>query len=525
MTIAPDDGWNQGSTLGETLEMQARIRGRAPSLVCGGQRLSYSEFNDRVERVAALLESRGVERGSMVVWLGQNCHRVLEVLMAAGTIGAIFAPLNWRLTTKDWDFLLDDLDPKVVFWQKEDLGGRVSELLPNHGHRAWICHDALGPNSYESLLSQSNHSTDDRLVREDDPVLLIYTAAFEGVPSGALISHRAIVTQNIVLGFHRRLSSADVYLNSGPMFHVGTLMGALATVHSGGTNVVMRRMEPALACKLIQQERCSGAFIVEPTMSAMALIAREQRIDLSSLRWARTGTPWDELVTIDPNAAAGGYGQTEVMGLLSMNLPGVSAIGSHGWPSPAASIRVVGENDQDVPIGEVGEILARGPLVMCGYHNRDELNQVRFRNGWYHTNDLGRLETDGSLTFVAPKGRMMKSGSENIYPAEVELCIRQHPGVLDCAVIGVPDQQWVQSVKAIVVPKPDYGVTTSDVIDQCTRRLASYKKPKYVEFVDALPRRDGIVDYLALEAQFGGGGYPGAGLTVNEDAETTGGRK
>jgi acyl-CoA synthetase (AMP-forming)/AMP-acid ligase II len=148
-------------------------------------------------------------------------------------------------------------------------------------------------------------------------------------------------------------------------------------------------------------------------------------------------------------------------------------------------------------------------VVMNGYHNRPELNAARQRDGWHHTNDLGRVEPDGSLTFVGPKGRMLKSAAENIYPAEVEACIASHPAVREAAIIGVPDERWVQSVKAVVVLHDGATATADDIIGHCRAHIASYKKPRTVEFVDALPRNGFFVDYEALDERFGGGGYPG----------------
>jgi long-chain acyl-CoA synthetase len=201
------------------------------------------------------------------------------------------------------------------------------------------------------------------------------------------------------------------------------------------------------------------------------------------------------------------------MGMATFNLlagarPGAGD-GTHGRPSPLVQIRVVDEDDNEVPAGTVGEITVRGTTVMNGYWNGDDLNAQRARNGWHHTNDLGRYEADGTLSFIAPKGRMLKSAAENIYPAEVENAVRSHPAVADCAVIGVPDDTWVQSVKAIVVTADGQAVTESEVIEWCRSRLASYKKPRTVEFVDALPRAGFFVDYDALDEQFGGGNYPG----------------
>jgi long-chain acyl-CoA synthetase len=216
---------------------------------------------------------------------------------------------------------------------------------------------------------------------------------------------------------------------------------------------------------------------------------------------------------VEPDRSAwgrrpGGYGQTEVMGMVTFNLLG-DGTGTHGRPSPLVQVRVVDEEDHEVPPGAVGEIVVRGATVMNGYWNRPEVNEARGRGGWHHTNDLGRYEPDGTFSFIAPKGRMLKSGAENIYPAEVEDAIRGHPDVADCAVIGVPDDVWVQSVKAIVVAAPGRDLREAAVIEWCRERIASYKKPRSVAIVDELPRAGFAVDYDALDEEFGGGGYPG----------------
>jgi long-chain acyl-CoA synthetase len=172
-------------------------------------------------------------------------------------------------------------------------------------------------------------------------------------------------------------------------------------------------------------------------------------------------------------------------------------------------VRIVDPDNHVVPVGETGEIVARGPTVMNGYWNRPEENARRQRNGWHHTNDLGRRETDGTITFIGPATRMIKSAAENIYPAEVEGAIAKHPAVAECAVIGVPDEQWTQSVKAVVVLKDGATTDADEIIEHCRTHIASYKKPRTVEFVEKLPRQGFAVDYDALDAQFGGGGYPG----------------
>ncbi len=204
-----------------------------------------------------------------------------------------------------------------------------------------------------------------------------------------------------------------------------------------------------------------------------------------------------------------GYGQTELAGVVTFSMPDTPTTG--GVPGPLAAVEVLDPDGAPVEVGETGEIAVRGPMVMTGYHRRPELTARRRRHGWHHTGDLGRREPDGSIAFVGPLRHMIKSGGENIYPAEVEASLERHPQVDRAAVIGLPDPSWGQRVLAVVVAGPGPVPDRDDVMEHCRRELAGYKRPRGVEFVDALPTRGGATDYHALDARFGGGGYPGAG--------------
>ena len=197
--------------------------------------------------------------------------------------------------------------------------------------------------------------------------------------------------------------------------------------------------------------------------------------------------------------------------MLTFNALGIGTAGTSGRPSPLVQVRIVDPEGHEVPDGETGEIVARGPIVTSGYHHRPELNEQRRRGGWWHTSDLGRREEDGSITFVAPLTRIVKSAAENIYPAEVEGCLAKHPAVKEAAIIGVPDKVWTQRVLAVVVLADGQTASAEDLIEHCRSHIASYKKPVIVEFVDELPRQGWAIDYDALDERFGGGGYPGTG--------------
>jgi long-chain acyl-CoA synthetase len=295
------------------------------------------------------------------------------------------------------------------------------------------------------------------------------------------------------------------------LFHVGTLMVTLAVFHIGGTNVFIRRSDARLIAESVHRHRCTYAFLMQSTCHELVELNRDRRYDLGCLRSASVSPEWDAMVTVIPERNLFGYGQTEMMGPIAWSYYGWrKSTGRNGRTGPVAQLHILDEDGRELPPGEVGEICVRGPTVMHGYWRRPELNAARQRGGWHRSNDLGRRETDGSLTFVGPKVQMIKSGAENIYPAEVEGCLRSHPAVVDCGVIGVPDATWVQSVKAIVVLANGANASADDLIEHCRARIASYKKPRQVVFVASLPRNaHGALDYQALDAAHGGGGYPG----------------
>ncbi|HSW04925.1 AMP-binding protein [Aquabacterium sp.] len=501
-------------TLPEILEEHRRSRPQGVAVVGEGRRWTYPEFADRVQRLANALEDAGVQRDDRILWLAQNHPGVLEGIIAAGALGAMFCPVNWRQSADELAFIIDDLEPRVVIWQAGEIGGTVLAARERASFRAplWLALDGAG--GYEDFIGTAAPQPRPRVPNADAPALVVYTAAFGGRPNGAMLSQRAITWQDMALIDIQDLSAETCFLNSGPLFHVGTLMVTLAVFHIAGTNVFIRRTDTEAIAQQIHEQRCSYAFLMQSTCAELVALNREHAYDFSCLRSASVSPEWDAMVQVQDSRSLFGYGQTEAMGPVSWAYYGWGHNqGRNGRTGPVAQLRILDEAGHELPPGEVGEICLRGPTVMQGYWRRPELNTQRQRDGWHHTNDLGRREADGSLSFIGPKVQMIKSGAENIYPAEVEGCLRQHPGVADAAVIGVPDATWVQSVKALVVLKPGAEATPEALIAHCRERIASYKKPRFVVFVPALPRTpQGAIDYAALDAAHGGGGYPG-GLT------------
>jgi acyl-CoA synthetase (AMP-forming)/AMP-acid ligase II len=401
------------------------------------------------------------------------------------------------------------MNPRALPLDGGGLGGGDASTQ----HPIWLRHDADtdGASEYETFLATSTLGALDP-IDPASPLVMLYTAAFAGTPNGALITHNAIIAQTLVYAPARGITAEYRYLNVGPMFHVATLMETLATFVMGGCNVFVPRNDPAEICRIIDAERINGAFVIGPAMEQLAEANTDGRYNLKSLRALKGSDAWNAMVTVDDSPWGQrpfGFGQTETLGYATYSL--LQGAGGMGRSSPVVLARIVDEAGVEMPDGEVGEIAVRGPTVSPGYWNRPELTVQRQGQGWHRTTDLGRREGDGSFTFIGPKGQLIKSAAENIYPAEVEACIRRHPAVKDVGVIGVPDAVWGQHVKAIVVLKPGESVSEADIVEHCRALIASYKKPRIVAFTEALPRAGFAIDYARLDAEHGGGGYPGGG--------------
>ncbi|MEV4186516.1 AMP-binding protein [Streptosporangium canum] len=488
-------------TLSDVLAEHARSRPRVTAVVDGEVRLTYPELDERVTRLADALAARGVTAGDRVLWLGRNGHPVLELLLASSRLGAVFCPANWRQSADELSFVVDDLTPKVVVWEQSEAAAPLSD-------DGWI----LAGDGYEAFLSSGSPAARREGAADTLPVLALYTAAFDGRPNAALLSSAALVAHSTALLVVRQMEDGFTFLNNGPLFHVGTMMFCLATLQIGGTNVFTPAFDAEEVCRLIDAEKVTQAFLFGQMIDAVTDANKDGKYDLTSLRFVSHSAEWDAMTTVDDSpwcrSKMGGYGQTEVGGMLTFLGLAPGAAGFAGRPSPLVQVRLLSSDGSEVPPGEVGEICARGKSLFSGYFNRPELNAEKTRGGWHHTGDLGRREPDGTITFIGPRLRMIKSGNENIYPAEVERALKTHPAIADAAVIGVPDDRWHQAVKAVVVLKGE--ATAEDVVEHVRTRLASYKKPRHVDFVEAIPKKGFTPDYDALDAAHGGGGYPGS---------------
>jgi acyl-CoA synthetase (AMP-forming)/AMP-acid ligase II len=470
-----------------------------PAVATGDEVLSYTELVDRVDRLTAVLHERAIGPGDRVLWLGQNAHQVLELLVACARVGALFCPANWRQSVEEFEYLVADFDPQLVVSQQEPAS------TPDN----WITVE--GDGGYEELIRSATPLFDTYALAEPDigrGLLVLYTAAFSGKPAGAILTEHGLYLQGVAHIPVLHTTHEDINLVATPLFHILAWVALLPALIVGGTNIFVARPDPHAICCAIAHGGATTGPLMPATAMQIAELNADGRYDLGHFRSALPIAGWRDMTA--PGTTVGGYGQTETGGPVLLGLPGAQLGGAiQGRPSPVARVRIADEDGRDVPAAEIGEILVSGPTVTCGFWNRPTLSAERRSGDWWRTRDLGRRDLGGVITFVGPKLRMIKTGGENVYPLEVENCLETHPGVLSAALIGCPDERWGQLVNAVVVRRPENPVDAEALTMYVRDKLATYKAPRAVHFIDEMPMTAAGKDYAGLDARFGGGYYPG----------------
>lgn len=475
-----------------------------------GRALTFVQFKETVDRLACGLQALGIQKGDRMGVLGKNSLEYFLLYGAAAALGAVVLPINWRLSAEEVIFNLTDCEPKVLFVDQEFEGmiRAAKEKLPFVRH-TYTLNVHKGSLDNISFLLDNSGCVDPADVSSDDGLVIIHTAAVAGRPRGALLSHGNLMCANMHFNYIMGITSKDVHLNLLPMFHVGGLFMATNAFHAGALNVNMSKFDADQAVALIEAHGVSVIFEFSPILSAI-LDAHEQSGKV--IRSLRAVAGLDTPETIEKyQETTGGtfyclYGQTETSVLATMGRY-TDRPGSAGRAVPMASVRLVDDYDRPVSTGQVGEIAVRGPNVFKGYWNLPNDNAYTFREGWHHTGDLGRFDEDGYLWFAGRKAEkeLIKPGGENVYPAEVEKVLLQHPAVARAVVFGVPDPKWKEGVKAVCQLKEGYTLDSKALIDFVGERIARFKRPRYVTFVSEMPlSEDGLPDREKIKALYGG---------------------
>ncbi|WP_245645283.1 long-chain-fatty-acid--CoA ligase [Pseudonocardia acaciae] len=481
---------SRGMTASDQLARHARTIPDVPAVRFEGGGHTYRELDQRVTRLANALRERGVRAGDRIAVLGLNSVEVVEAYLASVRLGAIGVPINFRLVADEVAYVLADSGAVAAV-----VDAAFADVLAKARKKAPALRECLviggrsGTNDddYERALAEASPVHDPVDVDERSPAFIMYTSGTTGRPKGAVLTHHNLLLHAFSSAMHLGRSSDDrVSLSGAPLFHIAGLSGYLMCLLPGGTFVIMRSggFDPAATVELLARERVSTCFFVPSQWQAICAVPGIRERDLSALRqisWGAAPAPTSLLRTmIDTFPQADvltAFGQTECSPV-TCYLRGEDAIrkiGSVGTPMLNVEVRVVDDEMNDVPRGEVGEIVYRGPMVMTEYWNKPEETAEAFAGGWFHSGDLVREDEDGYFYVVDRKKDMIISGGENIYCAEVENVLTGHPKIADVAVIGVPDPRWGEAPLAVLVPTDPADPPTAEEVHAYGReRLAGY---------------------------------------------------
>ena len=498
-------------TVYDMIERNAASFGSLPAWfeVDGGRTLSFGEMKQEVDRLGVGLRALGLKKGDRIGVLGKNSLEYFLLYGAAAGLGLVVLPINWRLSAEEARFNLNDGSPRVLFVDKEfqDLIDGVREGLPSV-ERLFNLKDREGAYEDFSDLLKEGGEFEPEEVATDDGFVIIHTAAVAGRPRGALLSHGNVLWANMHFDYFCGLGPGDAHLNLLPLFHVGGLFMATSSYHAGAMNVNMSKFDASQAVELIEEKRVSFMFDFSPILGSILDEHEKTGRDISSLR-AVVGLEAPPTIERYQSVTGGVfyvmYGQTETSCVATFGRYN-DRPGSAGRMLPMAEVRLLDESDRPVGVGEIGEIAMRGPMVFQGYWNLSEDNERTFRNGWHHTGDVGRFDDQGFMWYEGRKAEkeLIKPGGENVYPAEVENAILQHPSVAKTVVFGVPDPKWKEGIKAVCLLEEGETLTPRELIDFVGERIARYKKPQIVEFVTELPLKDdGSLDREAVKTRYG----------------------
>ncbi len=498
------------------------------AIVFEGKRYTFSQLNERVNRLASALSNLGVKKGDRVALLQINCNQCAETYFAVAKLGGIYVPLNFRTKGGELTYMLNSSESGTLL-----IGGRYIDLvnsmrpdLTSVQHFISIESKHDGMLYYEDLISSSPAEEVVTEIDDDDTTILMYTAGTTGFPKGVMLSHNSFsiyVLENV--------TPADPELKEGniltvPLYHVAGIQAMMAAIYGGRTLIMERQFEAKEWMELVEQEKVNRAMMVPTMLKQLIAHPDFSKHDLSSLKVITYGAAPMPLEVIKraldvfPGVSfINAFGQTETASTITTLSPAdhviegseeerekkMKRLSSIGRPMSDVEMKVVDEEGHELSSGEVGEIVARGPRVMTGYWRDDEKTKKTVdKDGWVHTSDMGYMDEDGYFYLAGRATDMIIRAGENIAPEEVEAVLHSHPKIGEAAVIGIPDEEWGEQPMAIVVLKQGETATAEEIIEYCRERMASFKRPRSVVFVDELPRNPmGKVLKRELRDQYG----------------------
>jgi long-chain acyl-CoA synthetase len=477
------------------------------AFVYGSQRITFSEFNARVNSLIHALQAMGAKKGDVIGILSWSCLGFVEVYGAAMKGGFIASPFNPRLKDRELEYIINYSEANSLFVGPElmEMANQLRPHLPNV--KNFISLEASVPNMmyHRDLVTTYSRAEPDVQVDEDDLACIIYTSGTTGLPRGALYTQRRFIDDSKTLVVDMGLQPRHRRVQITPLFHIAGNTHFRSSLYIGGCNIIMKFFDPAATLQIIQDERATHMDIVPTHLAAMLNVPDFNKYDISSMQFLWYGgspMPLEVLkkgMKVFGPIVAQGYGQSETGPAIShlsredhnvLDRPEKEQkkLTSAGRPDIGVQVRIVDEKGNDVEPGEVGEITVRSKHMMVEYWHQPEETSKTIINGWVHTGDMGYYDNEGYIYIKDRKKDMIISGGENVYPREVEEVLYQHPAVLEAAVIGIPDPYWVEKVHAVVEIRKGVSTTADEIIAFCKKRIAGYKVPKDIEFIDSLPK-------------------------------------
>jgi acyl-CoA synthetase (AMP-forming)/AMP-acid ligase II len=497
----------------EFLTIASAIVPERPAIIFQDNRFSFGQLQERVNRLANALAQRGIGPGDRIATMQVNCHQSIEIYFAAAQLDAVYVPLNFRAKAKELDQVVAIGQASLLF-----VGERYLPLVQDSINDSGLSLNEVvlldgspppGACSYEELLQSG--SEEQLLFPEadgEDTTVIMFTAGTTGVPKGVMLSHDSFASYLLATVSPADPDIEETNLITVPFYHIAGLQAALAAVYGGRTLAIMRQFEPLEWLTLAQNHRANRAMLVPTMLKQLMDHPQFREFDLSALKVITYGAAPMPLPVIQqaikefPNARfINAFGQTETASTITMLPPEdhvlegtpeevdkkLRRLTSIGRPLDDVEVMIVSEEGTPVPVGEVGEIVARGPRMMRGYWRQEAATRDAIRSGWVYTGDLAYQDEDGYIYLAGRARDFIKRGGEMISPEEVEQVLISHPDVEDAAVIGVPDLEWGEEVRAVVVRRSP-EVDEKGLMDYCHQRLASFKQPRSVVFIDELPR-------------------------------------
>jgi long-chain acyl-CoA synthetase len=494
-------------TWADIIYRNALLHPKDEAFVYEDKRITFADYNNRINKIFHGLAKMGVKKGDVLGILSWSCLEFAELYGLAMKAGFIASPYNPRLGADELEYLINYSEAETIFVGKElvEMATSLKDRLPRVKNYISLETAAPGMTAYDDMLKDNSGEEPNIDPSEDDPCCIIYTSGTTGVPRGALYTQRRFIDDTRTLALDMSLKPGDKRVQITPLFHIAGNTHFRSSLYTAGCNIIVKFFNAEETLKIIEREKATHMDFVPTHLAAILNLPDLKKYDISSIKllWYG-GSPMPQEVLKKGMAVFGpifaqALGQSESgpaithlnrddHNVLDKPPEQQKKLASAGRPDIGVQVRIVNDNGKDLGPGEVGEIIVRSKHVMVEYWKKPKETKATLVNGWLHTGDLGYYDEEGYIYIADRKKDMIISGGENVYPREVEEVLYRHPAVMEAAVIGIPDEYWVEKVHAVIALKKGQEAPAEEIIAFCKKNIAGYKTPKSIEFVDALPK-------------------------------------